>query len=239
MRLPVFLAKALLLALVLPAIPSAALAQADSAVAAPERLGHQLRLGLDILKPITNAVQDTRNSYEVSLDYYWRQELYFVAEGGFGSARYEYPDLSYTSRNSFVRAGIDKTIIKRLGPGDWDAAFFGLRYGLGFIHRDEASYLIVDSVWGNTGGEVPAKNFTAQWAELTGGVRVELLHGLFAGWNVRARFLLNGSSFKELSPVFIAGYGPGDKTTVFDFNFYLLYAIRWGAAAEGSVSGTD
>jgi hypothetical protein len=205
------------------------LAQVDSAKKEKpkEDFGRQLRIGLDISRPIINLVQDTRKSYEVSVDYYLKKEVYAVVEGGFGHADYEYPDLSYRTNNSFVRIGIDRTLIKRIGPGDWDAAFFGARYCVGFINRTEASYTIVDSVWGSTSGTIAGKSFAAHWAEITGGVRVELVKGLFAGWNVRGRFLLNGRSFTELSPVFIAGYGRGDKTTVFDFNFYLNYAIRW------------
>jgi len=222
-----------LLLLSLTCLSLRAQAAPDSTKDASAQIGHQLRLGVDILRTILNLAQDAQQSYEASLDYYWRKELYIVLEGGAGSSHYDYPDLNYTSNSSFVRLGVDKTILSRLGPGDWDAAFFGLRYGLGFIQRGEASYLIVDSVWGNSSGLVPAKNFMAHWAELTGGVRVELLHGLFAGWDVRARFLLNGRSFQDLSPSFIAGYGRGDKTTVFDFNFYLLYAIRWGSKGPG------
>jgi hypothetical protein len=193
-----------------------------------EHLGHMLRLGLDISRPLFNAAQTTHSSYEGELDYYIRKEVYATVEGGFGNSNYDYSDLSYKTSNSFFRAGIDKTIITRLGPGDWDAVFFGIRYAFAPISRGEANYTIVDSVWGNTSGTIDAKTFTAHWAEITGGVRVELLKSLFAGWNVRARFLLNGRSFQELSPAFIAGYGRGDKTTVFDFNFYLSYALRWG-----------
>ncbi len=194
----------------------------------PEHYGHQLRIGFDISKPIVNALQDTRTSYEAEVDYYLRKEVYAVAEGGFGSAKYDYSDLSYKSTNSFFRLGVDRTLITRLGASDWDAAFVGVRYGVGFINRGEAAYTIVDSVWGNASGTTPAKTFTAHWAEVTGGVRVELLKNFFAGWNVTGRFLLNGRSFNELSPVFIGGYGRGDKTTVFDFNFYFCYAFRWG-----------
>lgn len=212
-----------------------ALAQTDSVVKKTkpeEAYGHQLRFGLDIARPIFNLAQDTRTSYEAELDYYFRKELYFVGEGGFGNAKYEYADLSYTISNSFFRVGFDKTLITRLGISDWDAAFLGMRYAAGFINRSEASYTIVDSLWGSVSGTIPSKSFVAHWAELVGGVRVELLKGFFAGWNVRARFLLNARSFQELSPAFIAGYGRGDKTTVFDFNFYLCYAIRWGAKRE-------
>lgn len=211
-----------------------AIAQTDSIVAKKakpkEQYGHQLRLGIDIARPIINLSQDTRSAYEAEVDYYYKKELYFVVEGGFGSARYEYPDLSYTSKNSFFRVGIDKTLITRLGASDWDAAFLGLRYAIAPVSRSEAAYTIVDSLWGSTTGSIPEKSFMAQWAELVGGVRVEIFKGFFAGWNVRGRFLLNAQSFKELAPAFIAGFGRGDKTTVFDFNFYLCYALRWGAA---------
>jgi len=197
-----------------------------------EKYGRQLRFNFDISRPVINLTQDTKKSYEAGVDFYVRKEVYAVAEGGFGSAIYEYPDLSYRSNSSFFRVGIDKSLIKRLAGNDWDAAFIGARYCMAFINRQEASYTIVDSLWGNTSGIIPAHSFTAHWAEVTGGVRVELLPHLMAGWNVRARFLLSDKAFRELSPVFIAGYGKGDQTTQFDFNFYICYALRWGGEAR-------
>jgi hypothetical protein len=209
-------------------------AQTDTTAAKKSRpkedYGRQLRISFDISKPVVNLMQDTRNSYEAAVDYYLRKEVYAVVEGGFGNARYEYPDLSYRSANAFFRIVIDKTLIKRLNGNDWDAAFIGIRYGAAFIDRQEASYAIVDSLWGASAGVIPAKAFTAHWAEITGGVRVELLRNIMAGWNVRGRFLLNDKAFGELSPVFIAGYGKGDKTTVFDFSFYICYTLRWRGA---------
>lgn len=212
--------------------PGIAMAQADSAarkkVRPKENYGHQLRFGFDISKPLINLAQSTKTSYEAEIDYYIGKEVYAVAEGGFGSANYDYPDLSYRSRASFFRVGIDKTLIKRIGSNDWDAAFIGARYGAAFINRQEATYTIVDSVWGTTSGTIPAKSFMAHWAEVTGGIRVELLRNISAGWNVRGKFLLTDKTFRELSPVAIAGYGKGDKTTIFDFNFFICYALRWG-----------
>jgi hypothetical protein len=63
--------------------------------------------------------------------------------------------------------------------------------------------------------------------EVTGGMRVELVKGLMAGWNVRGKFLLNTADFRDLAPLYVAGYGRGEKNAVFDFNLYLGYAIRW------------
>jgi len=102
-----------------------------------------------------------------------------------------------------------------------------VRYALAFIERSEARYTIFDNFWGNTSGTIPGKNMTAHWLELTGGVRVELAKGLFTGWTIRGKFLLNGNQFKDLPPPYVAGYGRGDKNSIFDFNFYISYAIRW------------
>lgn len=191
------------------------------------RTAHQLRFGIDASSLAINAFMDSRTSYEFQVDYHWRKDIYAVLEGGWGSSKLDYPDLKYTTDNSFARIGVDKGLLPRLTPGDWDMAFIGVRYGIGFINRSEATYTTNDPVWGTTSSTVPGKTFTAHWGEITGGIRVELLKGFFAGWNVRGKFLLNESAFRELPPSFIAGYGKGDKTTIFDFNLYFSYALRW------------
>lgn len=194
----------------------------------------QLRFSLDLSRPILNIAKPDQYSYEFMVDYYLRRELYVAVEGGWGGSEYSYPDLSYTSSNPFIRVGIDKTLVKRLVGNDWDLVSLGARYGLGTVKRSEASYTTTDSVWGSTSGTVAAKNTTAHWAEIVAGVRVELWPRIMTGWNARVRFLLNDRAFDELSPAFIAGYGRGDKTVVFDLNFYVCYALRWKRKNEAS-----
>ncbi len=188
---------------------------------------HQLRLAVDISKPIANIVSKDKSSYELQLDYSLKNDVYFILEGGFGNSVIDYPDLKYNTTNSFARIGFDKSMLQRLFPNDWDMIFVGMRYGVGFIKRSEASFTTNDNFWGVTTGTIPAVHLTAHWAELTGGLRLELLKGFYAGYTIRAKFLLNQSPFRELPPAFVAGFGKIEKTTSFDFNFYLCYAIRW------------
>jgi hypothetical protein len=105
--------------------------------------------------------------------------------------------------------------------------FFGLRAGYADVKRGEASFIVTDSVWGSSPGTTAGKSFSAVWLELVGGMRVELVKGLFAGWTLRGKFIMNGKSFSDLSPLYIAGYGRGDKNADFDFNVFISYAIRW------------
>lgn len=219
---------------------ASAYAQADTATAdttekkikKPETAGRQLCLGIDIFHPVLNNFLSTSYGYEAQVTYYLRNEFYAVAEGGWGGSKVDYTDLKYTTSNAFGRVGFNKSILQRDSPKDWDMMFIGFMAGAGTIDRSAATYTVIDSVWGNETGSRPGKSFTALWAEVTGGMRVELFTGLMAGWNVRGKFMLNGRSFKDLSPLYIAGYGKGDKNAVFDFNLYLSYAIRWKRATK-------
>jgi hypothetical protein len=189
----------------------------------------QLRFGIDITRPIINAFIKIRHSYEFQADYLITRDVYAVLEGGWGGSDIDYPDLRYTSSNSFVRIGVDKSMLQRMTPGDWDFLFVGFRYGIAFINRSEAEFTTADNFWGTTTGKISAKTFTGHWGEITLGLKAELLKGFFAGYTVRGKFLFNQGPFKELPPAFVAGYGKGEKNTIFDYNFYLSYALRWGS----------
>lgn len=191
--------------------------------------GHQLRFSFDASKLLLNNLVENKTVYEGAIDYYLNSELYAVAEFGAGNSNIDYPDLKYKTNNTFLRLGIDKSLFVRKKPQDWGLGFFGFRYGLGLIQRNEAQYTTNDGLGGITSGIIPADNFRAHWFELTGGMKVELFKGFFAGWTVRAKFLLNQKALGDLKPAYIAGYGPGEKATAFDYNFYLAYAIRWAS----------
>lgn len=188
---------------------------------------NQIKIGIDISKPILHSFAKNIYGYEGYIDYYFKNEIYPVIELGYGGSKVDYSDLKYESTNSFVKVGFDKNMLQRMSDHDWDYLFFGLRYATAFIQRSEGNYVTTDEIWGTTSGIIPSKSFTGHWIELNAGVRVELMPRIFAGYNLRTKFLLNQQSFKELPPAYVAGYGKGEKSTVFDMNFYLIYALRW------------
>lgn len=190
-------------------------------------LRRQLNVGADVSAPFRNALLEGRIGYELAADYFLKNEIYLAMEAGWGSSNVNYPDLKYSTTNAFVRAGFNKMLLPRDNPEDWGGMMLGMRLAAANISRSAAQYTIEDSLWGNVVGNSNSKNFGGYWAEITAGVRVELLRGMLAGWNIRGKFLLNSKDFSDLSPLHIAGYGRGDKNAVFDINFYLSYAVRW------------
>ena len=196
-------------------------------VKVPENYGHQLGISFDMAQLVYNQVMNYRTGYEFGLDYYAKHDIFIVAEGGWGSSTENYSNLSYNSTNNFFRVGVNRSLLERMSPKDWDMMFIGLRYGMAFINRSGASYQYTDSLWGNSTGVVPSAQLTAYWFEVCAGMKVEIYKGFALGYTIRGRFLLNTSLMNELAPQYIAGYGRGDKSTVFDFNCYLSYNLRW------------
>lgn len=189
---------------------------------------HQIRFGFDISRIAFNQMYPSKQAYEFQVDYTLRNNLYIAAETGLGSGKVNYEKLDYTTNAYFIRLGIDKSFLDKISATDFDMGFLGVRYGMGIGRMQEADYTIISPFGTIIKGSVPSQNFVVHWAEVVGGIKVELWKGVFAGWTARGKFLLNSGVFKELSPNFIAGYGKGDKNSVFDFNFYISYSIKWG-----------
>jgi hypothetical protein len=192
----------------------------------------QLRLGWDLANTARGFLVDGVRSYELCADYYFKNELYWAAEAGWGNSAINYPVLNYRSDNFFLRAGFDKALFNRKRPEDWSMAFIGLRYGVAVTRRGDAQYFTDDGLGNKTNGVIPAKYFSLHWLEIGGGIKQELFKGVFAGWTVRSRFALNQKSIGDLKPAFISGYGPAERGLNFDFNFYLSYAFRWSKGSK-------
>lgn len=183
------------------------------------------RIGIDLTKIAASFLQNNYNVFEAQADVYYKKDLYFAAEFGYGNSKVSNQYLNYKSNNTFIRLGLDKTFFGRDFKGDFDNAFVGLRYGLAFINRGESTYAIEDIIWGNTNGIIPSESFLAHWLELTGGFRMELVKNIFVGWNARVKTFINPKKFELLPPSYVAGYGRGDKNTAFSYNLYLLYGF--------------
>ncbi len=188
---------------------------------------HQLRIGFDISRIAFNLMYPSKTAYEIQVDYALKGKSYIAWEGGLGSGKINYDNLKYTNSGFFMRLGIDQSLMDRLHTFDFDNAFIGVRYGAATGKRNEAEYYVPSPFGQGSSGTIPAQNYFVHWGEITAGIKVEFWNGFFAGWNLRGKFLINSGVFKELAPNYIPGYGKGDKSTVFDFNLYISYALRW------------
>lgn len=187
----------------------------------------QIRIGFDISRILFNNLFPSRKGYEIQADYNWRKNLYLAAEAGWGKGKINYSFLQYQTQGGFVRIGIEQSLLGVMNDKDFDNAFIGIRYGMGFGKMSDAKFTVPSPFGGQSEGSAPGQNYLVHWGELVGGIKVSIWKNLYAGWAVRGKFLFNPKTFKTIAPNYIPGYGKGDKNTVFDFNFYLSYGIQW------------
>jgi Domain of unknown function (DUF6048) len=204
----------------------------------PERSGRHLSLAIDLAHPIINQYTSGHTAWDFSVDYYLSHDLYLVADGGFGGSDINFTNLAYKTTNSFLKAGVNRSLLLRNDSADWNNLFIGFRLGAASVNRTAANYIITDSLWGNSAGTQPGKDFVAVWAEIGMGVRVQLVRNLFAGWYMSGRFMVNGKSFSDLAPAYIAGFGKADKNSAFDFDVYLSYAFNWKRRSQRVVTSS-
>lgn len=188
---------------------------------------HQIRFGIDGARIVNNFLLNNRQGYEFQVDYALRNNLYLATETGFGRGKVDFDRLKYHSNSFYIRAGIEKSFLDRIGLEDFDMGFLGARYGVAMGQRSQAEYTISSPFGSEIHGSTPSQTFMIHWAEVLLGFKVEIWKGFFLGWTGRGKFLINPGVFKEVAPNYIAGFGKGDKKTNFGFNFFISYAIKW------------
>ncbi len=183
------------------------------------------RVGLDLSKLVRSSINKDYSITELLFEGVWKPKMHYVVETGFGNSNTRGDNISFSSSAYFVRLGFDKYFFGKLYKEDMDNAFIGLRIAGAHHNRKEAAVKLWDPFYGNTTITKPSANQMLYWIELTTGFRMELAKNIFIGWNIRGKTFVNPKKIQELTPNYLAGYGPAKKQPAFDYNFYILYGL--------------
>lgn len=184
----------------------------------------QVRISVDIAKLIVITSSNNKD-VQLAVDALLKKDTYYTLEFGKGSSSVDNSLLNYATNNSFIKIGLDKSLLLPINNKDLDIAFVGFRFAASSVSRSEGYYKTSNSFWGVTNGVVPSASFFAPWFELLGGIKVDVLPSITAGWTLRWKFMLNHTQLSELPPAYIAGFGSANSATAFDFNFYIGYKL--------------
>ena len=184
----------------------------------------QVRVSTDIAKLITNT-NSSNKDVQLAIDALLKKDTYYTLELGQGSSSVDNNLLNYATSNRFIKLGLDKSLLIPINNKDLDIAFVGFRLAATSINRSEGEYNTSHSYWGTTEGKVQSARFFAPWFEFLGGIKVDVLPSITAGWTLRWKFMFNHAQLSELPPAYIAGFGNASNATAFDFNFYIGYKL--------------
>jgi hypothetical protein len=183
-----------------------------------------LYVGIDAAKLAYNLFDSNRLRIETCAELFLKNKNWITANVGFANAKFSSTALQYNSQSSGVLIGYAKSLFPFISDKDMDNAFIGVGYGFAVNRVGEATYTITD-IWGTTTGITPANTNVAHFAELHAGFRMAITKRLMLGWRIQGKTLLNAKVFTNISPIYIANYGAGDKSTIFGYNLMATWRI--------------
>ena len=188
-----------------------------------------VRIGYDISRLAVKILENERTAFELSVDYELKPNFYLAAEGG--AQKYLLTDslYHYTSKGFYARFGIDFNMLKNRAENQYEMVFVGLRYGYSNLDHSTDNILIGENYWGQ--GDMTQLGTTtiqAHWIEAAVGVKAELFKNIFIGWSVRWRVMIYQTRDPVLKPIYIPGYGRGEKKSLIGFNYSIFVRIPIG-----------
>lgn len=183
------------------------------------------RLGLDLAPFVYYFSVNPVYGAEVSLDAEIVDNIFPVFELGFSTFSDSLKESLYESGGSYVRAGLDYDLYPVQDRSQHHSITIGFRYGLSRFTHGASKITIPSPYWGDLFISSYENGVLAHWAELTGGIKAEILPNFFLGWSLRYRILINRSLDEQITPLLIPGFGNATEGRAFGFSYSLMYKI--------------
>lgn len=180
----------------------------------------ELRLGLDLSRLISTAVNPNLRAAELNADLRFGR-YYLAADFGTGSRDRSADGLQYSSSGSYFRIGPDINFV----PGDEDrnTLFLGLRYGRSW-YNERLETVYEESRWVPLPVAV-SRQTGAGWLEAVAGMKAMVWNNFYLGYTLRFKFFLRTQERDHFTSYEVPGFGKVGEGTAFAFNYHLMYRI--------------
>jgi len=183
------------------------------------------RFGFDLARFAYLLTDPAEIGAEFSVDMEVHKNIYPVFELGYNSISLTRESYTYSANGTYGRIGLDYNLLPVKDRSIHHMIFLGTRYGITFFKHQAENIIIPNSYWGDQIIEFYENNLTGHWLELTGGVKTEIAHNFFMGWNFRYKFLLSKGKDELMSAYLIPGYGKGSSNRSLGISYSILYKI--------------
>jgi len=214
---------------------------ADTTAAGPKPQRYGIRVGADLYKITRSLYDDNYKGFEVVADYRLTKRIYAAAEIGNTKITVDEPQLNFTANGSYLKVGFDYNSYQNWLDME-NMIYIGVRYGFSTFKQTLNSYKIYqntdiltnDDTSGvyNYFNEVtlyPNREYTsltAHWAEIVGGVKVEVLNNIFMGFSLRLNIKEAETEPAGFANLYIPGFNRTyDGNFGVGFNYTLSYFI--------------
>ncbi|MCY4561064.1 MAG: DUF6048 family protein [Flavobacteriaceae bacterium] len=207
--------------------------QSDTLEIQRGRVAYSIRAGIDISRPIITMTNDNFSGFEVVGDVQISEKVSVAVEIGNETKTIQSEQINFTSGGSFLKGGFDFKISQTI-KGLNNQIFLGVRFGKS-IHSQQVNHYIIwnkNRFWPEK--EVTSSNaikkyesLSANWLEIIGGVKTEVLPNIFMAFSIRLNHLLSDNVPDNFDNLFIPGFNKKTDNNKFGagFNYTLSYAL--------------
>lgn len=188
-----------------------------------------LRLGVDIIRPITQIVQKQDLGLEVTADYRVAKNWYVALDLGYASEPGVEDYIEFHTKGNYAKLGFNYNAYENW-QGMSNEVYVGLRYGYSIFEQELSSFtaLDFDNYFGNYTA-TPQRiygDLSAHWAELHFGLKVEVLHNLYLTGAIHFKKLINATEPEGFANLYIPGFNAVQlNNTGVGFNYTIAYLI--------------
>lgn len=180
-----------------------------------------VRLGTDLSYVGISIFNDERELYELNADIDFAN-YFLVLDYGHEERVRSMENYQYRNEGNYFRVGIDVNFLYK--KDKINVLFFGVRFAKSNFD-DQLTAILQDDFYGPL--EISRNNsgVSANWLELTTGVKVRIWKQLFLGYTARFKFNRNLDETKKLHPFDIPGYGRASEPSLWGLNYHIFYRI--------------
>ncbi len=181
-----------------------------------------IRFGTDLIGLIKSQTSSTFTGWEVNADVDMGKYFLAVDYGSWGRTYDLRNGGDYQNSGNYWRAGMDANLL--LKDPDKNMVFLGFRYGQSAF-SESSNLPSSDPIFGDFMKHVSNPAVTAQWGEITGGLRVKIWKEFWMGYTARMKFAPSVKGDTELKTYDIPGYGRNSTGFAWGFNYQIFWRI--------------
>lgn len=187
-----------------------------------------LRVGSDIYKLTKSFYEKDYQGLELVADYRLTKNYFLAAEIGNENKTTDDDRFNFTTKGTYLKVGFDYNSYE-----NWldmrNLLHLGLRYSASTFSQKINNYKLYNTstYFQETNPIISGQKFdglSAQWLEIVGGVKAEVLHNIFVGFSVRINYLISNAKPDNFDNLYIPGF---DRTYDGKFGASFNYTISY------------
>lgn len=195
----------------------------------PQKLPVDLRLGVDISKPITSFLDDNKKGVEITGDFRIYKNYFVAFEGGVDNTTTNEDYLNFTTKGSYLKLGINYNAYENW-KGMNNDIFIGFRYGVSLFSQTlnsytpnaKGTYFIPNTVTANTTFD----DLSAHFVELIFGIKAETFKNVYLGASLSFKRILSTKEPENFKNLYAPGFNRIFQNDLgIGFNYTIGYSI--------------